>query len=362
MKTVDLGTISYRTPRKRTAKKSSRRAFLFLVCLAGLAAFLFFFSPLTLLRGLLKPVSVFSQVIRGSGIKSSDGRTNILLLGLDRRGNGGGLTDTILLISADLRQKDTVFISLPRDLWVKPLNGKINSAYALGDASLAKGTVEKILSLPVHYYAIVDFESFKKVIDLLGGLEVEVERTFDDNFYPLPGRENDLCGKKAAEDFESEASESSQFNFPCRFEHIHFDKGVQSMDGETALKFVRSRHAQGEEGSDWARTKRQQKMAAAALKKALSLELLLNPVKAGQILSTFSQLVETDIGPPEVEKILDFGKDKQLGEIRAAALDGNFLFTPSDLSLYDGQWVLIPKAGDFSQVQAFVQRLLFGEH
>src|SRR5690606_10518850 len=98
-----------------------------------------------------------------------------------------------------------------------------------------KTQVEKIAGVPVHYAVVVDFNAFENVIDLIGGIEVNVLTPFVDSKYPIPGKENDLCGGDP--------------EFTCRYETLVFEKGLTFMDGETALKFARSRNAEGDEGT-----------------------------------------------------------------------------------------------------------------
>ena len=78
---------------------------------------------------------------------------------------------------------------------------------------------------PVHYALLIDFSSFKKAIDVLGGVDVNVERSFDDFHFPIEGKENDSC--------------NGDPTFSCRYEHVSFKKGWQKMDGDTALKFAK---------------------------------------------------------------------------------------------------------------------------
>ena len=89
---------------------------------------------------------------------------------------------------------------------------------------------------------------------MVGGLNVDVERKLDDPEYPISGKEDDPCDHKE-EELQALATASSQLEaFPCRYEHLVINPGLQHMDGATALKFVRSRHAKGSEGSDFARS------------------------------------------------------------------------------------------------------------
>ncbi|EKD86324.1 MAG: cell envelope-related transcriptional attenuator, partial [uncultured bacterium] len=135
-------------------------------------------------------------------------------------------------------------ISLPRDTWSSDIKGKINKAYSDGEETrhggglvLAKTVVSKITGQNVDYGIVIDFSGFINAVDLMGGLDINVDKTFDDYEYPLTGKEDDPCDNKP-EDLEKLATASSQLEaFPCRYEHLHFDRGMNHMDGETALKF-----------------------------------------------------------------------------------------------------------------------------
>jgi len=315
-------------------------------------------SPFSL-RSLLSPVSVFSQIINPQNLDQTDGRTNILALGVDRRSNAGYvsgvLTDTIMIASFDAKKKDVTIISIPRDLWVKMddyTSAKINSAYAFGGVELTQKMVEEVLGIPIHYFAIVDFESFEEAVDILGGVDVDVEKAFDDYTYPIFGKEFDECGGDDPE-------------YKCRYEHLHFEAGLQHMDGETALAFARSRHAGGSEGSDFARIKRQQKIALAAKDKALSLQTLTNPNKLRELYDLFSGAIETNVGFKEVERFYQLSQSFGGGQVSSYLLDGSWgneealLHTP-EKELYGGAYVLVPKAGNYSEIHYFVQKLLFG--
>lgn len=350
MKYIDINKkSSFRTKKKlRLTKKR-----FFLISSALVLLGLVFFSRGLDMGTLLKPVSVFSQIISPGSLQTTDGRTNILALGVDKRSNvgyvSGVLTDTIMVVSLDAKTKEAAIISLPRDLWIRSENfggGKINSAYAYGGVGLSQELVEKTLGIPIHYFAVVDFESFEKAIDLLGGVEVEVERAFDDYKFPKPGFEN-----AEPEDL--------------RWEKLHFDAGRQRMDGKTALSFARSRHAEGPEGSDFARIKRQHKVIAAAKDKVLSLKTLTDLSKLRELYDLFSKSVETNIGLAEVEVLASLAGGNENAGIKTYLVDGSWdsdealLYTP-EVELYGGQYVLVPKAGNFSEVHYFVQKILFG--
>src|SRR3990170_5959163 len=137
-----------------------------------------------------------------SRIRVFNGRTNVLVLGKGGEGHAGAnLTDTIIFTSFSHQDTGLTLISVPRDIWVPEIRAKLNAAYfwgkqkeEWGGLTLTKSLVEDILGQPIHYAVVLDFNGFKKVIDVLGGIEVEVERAFVDEKYPIEGKENDECG------------------------------------------------------------------------------------------------------------------------------------------------------------------------
>src|SRR3990167_5619174 len=202
-------------------------------------------------------------------IATTAGRTDILIMGKAGEGHTApDLTDTIIFVSVSHIDSSVILLSLPRDIWIPSLRAKLNSAYYWGNQKqekggliLAKSSTEEIVGKPIHYGIIVDFSGFKRIIDVLGGIKVEVQTSFIDEKYPIAGRENDEC--------------DGDPDFKCRYESVKFDAGVQSMDGETALKFVRSRNAEGDEGTDLARSARQQKVIAATKDRVLKPDVFL---------------------------------------------------------------------------------------
>ena len=173
-------------------------------------------------------------------------RINILLLGLDQRPVESGepsRSDTIMIASLEPRTQSAALLSIPRDLWVAiPQNDgeimyhKITTAHffgqywnqleginADGGPDLAKRTVEYNFGIPIHYYARIDFKGFEKAVDLIGGLDIDVPYEIVDTAYPL---ENDTGVTT-----------------------IRFEPGIQHMDGMTALRYARTRHADSDFGA-----------------------------------------------------------------------------------------------------------------
>lgn len=197
-------------------------------------------------------ISIWKTLLPGKTLQTVDNKVNILLLGIAGGDHEGpNLTDSIMIIHYDFDTNQLSTIGLPRDVWSNTLKGKINTAYAIGEAKqkhgglkLAKAEVGGILDLPIEYGVVISFQTFHDLIDYLGGIDVQVEHSFVDNQYPIKGKEDDLC--------------NGDKEYKCRYTTVSFEKGLTHMDGATALTFVRSRHASGSEGSDFARSRRQQ--------------------------------------------------------------------------------------------------------
>jgi LCP family protein required for cell wall assembly len=183
-------------------------------------------------------------------------RTNALLLGIDRR-NGSSWayrTDTIMILTVDPQGGDMGLLSIPRDLQVRiPGRGedRINTANVYGYRQEGSGSGPDLLQrtilanfgIALDGYVMVDFRAFERVIDVLGGIDVEVPRTLHDTRYPDPRPED-----------------------PHAFKTVHFDKGWQTMNGRRALVYARSRMST----SDFDRAKRQQTVLLAIRDRALS--------------------------------------------------------------------------------------------
>ncbi len=344
---------------------------------------------------------------------------NILLTGYGGSGHDGSyLTDTLMLASIDTEAKKVMLISIPRDLWVRfPTDepdeeyyAKVNSVYQAGlfpenypgipeeyqgednAPSLIKDTVEEITGLEVDYFVGIDFSGFVKAIDELGGIEVDVERAFSDYAYPAAGKEDDLCGREpkptqtedeareqrerieamtpeereawenrpveelTEEEFLKIATEEPQIAFPCRYETLTFEAGPQTMDGETALKFARSRKSL-QDGGDFNRAARQQRVIKAVTDKVLSVGFI------PRIIPTFDTLadhVRTDMPISQLQQFLGEAPNADQYQI------DNFVLTADELLVldvsFDGQSILVPAAGidDYSQIQQTISNVIAG--
>jgi LCP family protein required for cell wall assembly len=264
-----------------------------------------------------------------------DGRTNILFLGVGGPGHDGPqLSDTMFLATLDAEGKRAGIISIPRDLLVDvPGKGerKINAANAYGEEKgfgegpkLAAEVVEQVFGTKIDYYVRVDFSAFETIVNQIGGIDVYVDRTFTDERYPT----KDLG-----------------------YETITYPAGMQHMNGAEALKYARSRHGNNGEGSDFARSARQQKVMYAVKQKVLSSSTLLSPTTINNILKTVKSHVVTNMSPLDMISVFREYKDFEQKNIVTKVL------IPGDTEpLYEtyvgGAYVLLPKNPDWSELRA----------
>jgi LCP family protein required for cell wall assembly len=310
---------------------------------------------------------------------------NLLLLGV-----GGGthdgpdLTDTIIFMHLDPAHKKIVLISLPRDLWIPDMQAKVNATYTLASnknsgtgLAVSKSEIGTILGQHIDYGIKLDFDGFVQAVNILGGLDINVDRTFDDYEYPIDGQEDATCGLTQDQIASASAAVTAGTVdegdvFPCRFKHIHFDQGETHMDGETSLEYVRSRHALGPEGSDFARSKRQEKVISAFKTKLFSAGTLLNPVKMIDLINTIQGSLETDIKQSQYTTFISLAQQMKGAKISSAVIDDGdtendqygLLTNPPMSADYGYQWVLVPRLGpaDYSEIQQYVSCQLAGEN
>jgi len=311
----------------------------------------------------------------------------LLLMGYGGPGHEGAyLTDTMMLAHIDIEKKKVLLVSIPRDIWVsfptesgEEFSSKINAAYQTGlfkekypdirneysgedgAARLVKKVVGEISGLEVEHLLAIDFDGFKEAVDTLGGVEVNVEKGFSDYEYPITGKEEDLCGVSAddtakLEELEKVATDSPELAYPCRYEPLTFNAGVQQMDGETALKFVRSRHS-AQDGGDFNRARRQQLFLQAVREKVLSIGFI---PKILPMLSSLEGNIRTDIPLELSQRLLKEATNASDYSIQQIVLDtDNYLM--HDVS-DDRQYILVPQDGDanWTRFKKDIQNYILG--
>ncbi|MFZ1626870.1 MAG: LCP family protein [Candidatus Moraniibacteriota bacterium] len=343
---------------KTRPKRRSRRVFLplttfaiaLVVLLAGSSLFIgarftqslhFENRDLSFFGGL----RIISDSFLGTGqtlAGEADGRVNILLLG--RAGEkypGHNLTDTVMLLSLDTEKKRVGLLSLPRDLFA-PIPGtglstKLNSLYQIGlnDGSgvdILRGSVAEITGLPVHYYAMIDFDGFERMIDALGGIQVEVKRDIYDSRYP---------GKNYS------------------YETFELKKGWQKLDGKTALKYARERHDDPE--GDFGRAKRQQEIMQAVREKVWSIPTFLNPFTLSGFLENLGKSIATDIPPEELGRLIELARVFDTKNISTVVIDAwkkESLLRVSHIESGGVRaFILVPRSGTWDEISDAAEHL-----
>lgn len=292
---------------------------------------LFFFFTLILVGGF-----VFYEY---KNIPNINNQT-ILILGKGGEGHtGSDLTDTIMVGYLNSSLNKINILSLPRDIWIPEIRAKLNAAYYYGGFKMAGDSVTSITGSPINYTIVVDFSLFKDLIDGVGGIDVDVPNSFVDEKYPIEGKENDLCdGDKM---------------FKCRYETIEFIQGKQKMNGELALKFVRSRNAIGEEGTDLAREKRQQKIISAIKTKILSRDVILNPSVLKKLYQITMSHLETDVDKEMLYSLAKFTLESK-NNITFLSIPEDMLTISQNNKRYDKQYVFIPQNGSWKEFQQWI--------
>lgn len=223
-----------------------------------------------------------------------EGRKNVLLLGMDaRKGETMARTDTIMLASMDTEKQQLAVLSIPRDTRVQiPGHGmeKINSATLYGGPELAMSTVSDLLGVPVEDYVLTNYEGFKEIIDTLGGVTIDVEQ----RMYHYDPQDGGIYT-------------------------INLRPGVQRLDGNKALQYVRYR---GYALGDIDRAGHQQKFLAALTKEVLQAETVL---KLPKLVSKLDDAVATNMSFAELAKLANTARKMTEANIVTQTLPGTFL-------------------------------------
>jgi polyisoprenyl-teichoic acid--peptidoglycan teichoic acid transferase len=369
-------TRSLQVFKRRTFKFIPYVRFFLLAVIISITLWVFiFFGRIGLVLGskIFKgPGFLYSILINKNDIslKNTKGTTNILLLGIGGVGHDGpNLTDTMILLSINPEKNFVIFTPIPRDIWLKSISAKINAAYSLGEEKkngggmlMAKDAILETLGVEVHYTVVADFTGFEKAVDLLGGVSVYIDQDFVDPKYPKAGSENDTCGINIS---TMSASMITEDLFPCRYETLSFKQGLIKMTGEEALKYVRSRHAETSEGTDFARSQRQQKVLIAVKDKFFSTQTLLSSTKLIELLKIYKDCIKTDIKEDEYDDFIKLFFKLKTAKYDTFVLDqGNVdegrigLLVNPPSSKY-GSWVLEPEGGDWKEIQEKINKTIY---
>jgi polyisoprenyl-teichoic acid--peptidoglycan teichoic acid transferase len=345
MQAPKINFLSHNHKEKGVKNNNALKLFFYPLIFIGL--FLLFFSFEVILSGEsitdnLEKINIFQNISFSLNNEKllageADDRINILLMGIGGQGHPGPyLTDTIILTSLQPSTNKVSLMSIPRDLSA-PIPGygwrRINEANSFGEvkngqgAKFASEVIGKIIDQPIHYYIRVDFSGFEKLIDELGGVKINVDADFVDNQFPTD-------------------------NFG--YQTIAFKKGLQKMNGKTALNYARSRHGTNGESSDFARSKRQQKVLTAIKDQAFNFTTFMSFRKISALLNTYKDNVSTNLQPLEIYKFYKLAKNFDNSNINNIVLNDapdNLLFA----SNINGAYLLLPKDMSFKQLQNMVK-------
>lgn len=239
-----------------------------------------------------------------------EGRTNFLLLGVDRRpvedADTPALTDTLMILSVDTTARAAALLSLPRDLWLpmplapgRVITDRINSAYAYGDTlaypgggpALLKATIEYNFGIRINHFALVDFKAFEKFVDTIGGVDVDLAEALNDPSFPTGD-----YGRMA----------------------VALPKGKQHLTGEKALWLVRSRY----QSSDFSRMQRQQQFLFAVRDQVLRADVAL---RIPALWLEFRDVVKTDVSLPELVGLAQLATSVPRDRIRNRTVDQEYI-------------------------------------
>ncbi len=290
-----------------------------------------------------KAISTQSPLSTQTGYMSGVGRVNVLVMGYGGAGHdGANLTDSLMVISMMPGDAATTLISVPRDLWVQvpPGSGqyaKINAAYQDGvnngfdglppgrEAGGAEATrkVSDVLGIDVSYWLTIDFHGFRELVDALGGVDINVPTAFTARY---PRNDNPAID--------------------AGWKIIHFNTGTQHMNGEQAIEYARARYVLDpvSEGTDFARSARQQILIRAILSRARQPSAWPGITSATDALqrSLYTNLSLADLAL--FAQKMDLSHAQRVG-LQSVLVDGQS---------GDGQDVLQPANGDWNAIKSYV--------
>lgn len=290
-----------------------------------------------------KAISTQSPLSTQTGYVSGAGRVNLLVLGYGGAGHdGANLTDSLMVISMTPGSAATTLISVPRDLWVQvpPGSGqyaKINAAYQdginngfgglqpgreAGGAEAAR-KVGDVLGIDVPYWLTIDFHGFRELVDALGGVDITVPTAFTARY---PRNDNPAIDPG--------------------WKTIHFNTGTQHMNGEQAIEYARARYvlAPLSEGTDFARSARQQILIRAILSRARQPSAWPGITGATDALqrSLYTNLSLADLAL--------FAQKMDLSHAQRVGLQDVLVDSQSG----DGQAILLPAHGDWNAIKSYI--------
>jgi polyisoprenyl-teichoic acid--peptidoglycan teichoic acid transferase len=247
--------------KKKKKLKIINVTFVILVLLLGLSGYIYYQYSQGLQQASGKSTVSASETTKtefnGAETKLTD-KINILLLGVDSRGEEKSRTDTIMIAQYDPENQKAKLVSLMRDIYVEipdKQSYKINTAYFLGGPELLRKTIKQNFDIDIHYYAVIDFKGFESVVDTLApnGIEMDVEKRMSENI------------------------------------GVVLQPGLQNLNGKQLLGYARFRH---DANGDFGRVERQQKVINALKDEAISIN---GVAKLPKLVGTIQPYIDTNL-------------------------------------------------------------------
>jgi len=314
---------------------------LLLVCIIG------GFTLITAQRVLAfgSAISTQSPLSTQTGYMGTGDRVNLLVMGYGGGNhNGANLTDSMVVMSLLPQSHHTTLVSVPRDLYVQipPGSGqyhKINASYEFGSnnganpaagGNAAAAKVSLVTGLDVKYWLTINFQGFREFIDAIGGIDVYVPDSFTAN-YP--------------------ANDDPSIN--PNWIKVHFSKGMQHMNGQTAIEYARARYVLDNpaEGSDFARSARQQIMIKAALTKVKQMSTWPSLYNA---LSALQRTIYTNLS---LADLMQFALKMDLNNAHRVGLSNQNVLV--DATAPDGEYILKPSNDNWQAIKDYVKKQLY---
>lgn len=233
-------------------------------------------------------------------------------------GENQGLTDSIILAVVNPAKNKTTLISVPRDLYYQ--GRKINEYYEFYGINKLIDVVQDVSGIRADKHVVFNFDSFKTIINSIGGIDIKIDKSIVDNSYPTANK---------------------------GYKTVTFNAGIEKMDGERALEYARSRKST----SDFDRSARQQSIVAAIRQNLATQDVMKNVNFYLTAYQSASQDMKTDFNVFEAVQLYDQYKnfDLHAGNVLS---NQNFLYSSTSTT---GQSILLPKNSSFS---AFQQKVL----
>lgn len=300
-----------RSERRKAVKQSKKKRImkwvgiivLVLVVIAGAFALKVYNDIKSTAEGMYTPNEISDKREKAVDI-SNEEPFSALVLGVDERDGDKGRSDTMIVLSVNPKLKTTKMLSIPRDTYTEIIGknkvDKINHAYAFGGIEMSRKTVENLLDIPIDFVAQVNMESFKDIIDIVGGVSI-----------------------------------NNTLNFA--YGGDSFPIGELNLDGEEALNYVRMRYE--DPNGDFGRQNRQKQVIQGVLKNSLSLNTVTN---YKSIFKTLEDNVRINVG---LDDLMDIRKNysSSFGEIEqlymnkglGTKINGIYYYVPNDAEMVE---------------------------